>query len=267
MQCIFSRMRTYPSLCREVSRKNARRSGAQSGIFLGFPALAPAEILPANAVGGKSSVPDAFRDRLFRYICPSARQDHTIETPLKFAVGSGRSCASSAPDLRQNRPGRESGFPFLRDPLRRQLFDMHWRNVDHAGAKTPARREPRDDRFGNGRWCGDGIGAGESRQETRPGARAEPAVQVRCVQLVGGQIECPLLIRVFPDDRAMPDRTECLRGGQSYGSLQRRRFDVGEYQTLWLVDVRGTQIQVRKSWPKPQDNPGAEGQGGQRYRQ
>ena len=155
-----------------------------------------------------------------RHGAPKLGEVHAIEAALKFVGRIGQ-------ELRIERAGNFSskkiglGLPNPDRPAGEfrfavELFDLHRRNVDHSGAEAPARREPGDDRIGERRrGRAAEFEPGESREKSRPGARAEPAVQVRGVQMVRGQIECPLLVRVFSGDRAMPDRAECLRRGQA----------------------------------------------------
>ena len=110
------------------------------------------QILAANAVsgqgesGGSVSADSGIQEG---HGAPELGQVHTIEAALKrvrrigqeLRVERAGNLSSKKIGLGLANPDRPSGeFRFAVE-----LFDLHRRNVDHSGAKTPARREPRDD--------------------------------------------------------------------------------------------------------------------------
>ena len=113
------------------------------------------QILAANAVsgqgerGGSVSADSAIQER---HGASKLGKVHAVEAALKFVRRIGQelrveragNLSSKKIGLGLANPDRPSGeFRFAVE-----LFDLHRRNVDHAGAETPARREPRDDRVG-----------------------------------------------------------------------------------------------------------------------
>ena len=113
------------------------------------------QILAANAVSGQGerggcvSADAAIQER---HGAPELRKVHTIEAALKFIGRIGQ-------ELRVERAGNFSSKKIglgLANPdrpsgefrLAVELFDVHRRNVNRTGAKTPARREPRDNPIG-----------------------------------------------------------------------------------------------------------------------
>ena len=177
------RLKTIPARCRDrLPGTRQRVRGPHRDIppiQSSLPLHRADQILAPDAVcgqcerGGSVSNNSAIQKR---HGASKPAKIHTIEAALKIIRRIGQK-------LRIERAGNFSskkiglGLPNPDRPscefrFAVELFDMHRRNVDHAGAKPPARREACDDGVGWRRGDGVGIRAGKSRQKPRSRARS-----------------------------------------------------------------------------------------------
>ena len=148
---------------------------------------------------------------------PAGQGPHDRSGPEIHKKDRASSCASNEPEIF---PPKKSAWA-LRIRTVRPASSASPSNCSSCiggMSITPARRRPRAASRVTTASASGAAATAEFEPVNRarkPGLARGPSQRSRSAasKMVRGQIECPLLVRIFPGDRAVPDRAECLRRG------------------------------------------------------